>query len=278
MAPPKTGQALRTIERALASCTQGQSYFFIDRRCVPRQRRRRAKRDSFVKFRTAEQQSACFRALSHNLEDRRHQLKRHENACRALGLDIEKLKSEQSAIDEDGRAGKVLAAGEDAAIAEKEVARLEAEVKALSLLASALSSAGQSARSQYLEPVARGFAPYLARVFPEAGLEFKDTFTLDAIVRAGQREDFATLSDGTREQLAVLVRMGFARLLADRGRAAPLILDDPLVYSDDARLAAMLRALEDAASIHQAVVLTCRETAFATKTSWMLWLSRDGCG
>jgi hypothetical protein len=204
----------------------------------------------------------AFRDLSRTLASKKDALKQHEDKCRALGLEIEKLKSEQSVIDEEGRAGQVGAAEEDLQLASAEVMRLETEVKALGLLARALSEAEQKARSQYLEPVTRCLAPYLAHVFPGAGLAFKDTFALDGLVRAGQREDFATLSDGTREQLAVLVRLGFARLLAERGQPTPLVLDDPLVYSDDGRLAAMLRALEDAALIHQILVLTCREAAF----------------
>ena len=206
----------------------------------------------------------AFRALTKTLDDKRQSLKQSGDASRALALEIETLKGAQSAIDEDGLAGQAGAREDDVRMAESEVTRLEAEVKALGLLAAALADAEQKARSHYLEPVQRCLAPYLARVFPEAGLNFKDTFSLEAITRAGEREGFATLSDGTREQLAVLVRLGFARLLAERGNPAPLVLDDPLVYSDDVRLEAMCRALEDSAVIHQTLLLTCREKAFET--------------
>ena len=203
-----------------------------------------------------------FRALSQTLEAKRDDIKRREQQCRALTLEIEKLKSEQSAIDEDGRAGQVDAVSGDLAQAQAQVDRLELEVKALGLLGGTLNAAYEGARRQYLEPVARCLAPYLARVFPDAGVAFTGDFALDALTRAGAREDFASLSDGTREQLAVLVRMAFARLICESGKPAPLILDDPLVYSDDARLDAMCRALEDAACVHQVVLLTCREAAF----------------
>jgi uncharacterized protein YhaN len=71
------------------------------------------------------------------------------------------------------------------------------------------------------------------------------------------------LSDGTQEQLAVLVRLAFARLLAETGSPAPLILDDALVYADDHRIARVFEALRLAARTHQVLVLTCRERAFA---------------
>ena len=203
-----------------------------------------------------------FRALSQSLEAKREEIKRGEHTCRALTLEIEKLKSEQSAIDEDGRAGQVNAVTGDLAQAQEQLGRLELETKALTLLSTTLNDASAGTRKQYLEPVTRCLAHYLPRVFPDAGVAFSGTFALDALTRAGAREDFASLSDGTREQLAVLVRMAFARLICESGKPAPLILDDPLVYSDDARLDAMCRALEDAACVHQVVLLTCRETAF----------------
>ena len=203
-----------------------------------------------------------FRVLSQTLEAKREDTKRREHTCRALTLEIEKLKSEQSAIDEDGRAGQVDAVTGDLSQAQEQLGRLELETKALTLLSTTLNDASAGTRKQYLEPVTRCLAPYLARVFPDSGVAFSATFALDALTRAGAREDFASLSDGTREQLAVLVRMAFARLICESGRPAPLILDDPLVYSDDGRLDAMCRALEDAACFHQVVLLTCRETAF----------------
>ena len=43
----------------------------------------------------------------------------------------------------------------------------------------------------------------------------------------------------------------------------PLILDDALVYADDARIAASFAALALAAEHHQVIVLTCREKVFA---------------
>ncbi|WP_238542328.1 hypothetical protein [Sphingomonas sp. PAMC 26621] len=41
-----------------------------------------------------------------------------------------------------------------------------------------------------------------------------------------------------------------------------LILDDPLVYSDDARLDAMTTLLGEASGRMQVILFTCRERAF----------------
>ena len=41
-----------------------------------------------------------------------------------------------------------------------------------------------------------------------------------------------------------------------------LILDDPLVYSDDGRLDLMTEILEEASQRMQVILLTCRDRAF----------------
>jgi recombinational DNA repair ATPase RecF len=59
--------------------------------------------------------------------------------------------------------------------------------------------------------------------------------------------------------VAVLVRLAFASLLAEREDEAPcLILDDALVYADETRFAAMKTILQRAARDMQILVLTCR--------------------
>ena len=59
------------------------------------------------------------------------------------------------------------------------------------------------------------------------------------------------------------MRLGLARLLADKGAAVPLLLDDALVFADDRRLVQMFAALRTAAASHQVIVLNCREQTFA---------------
>ena len=70
------------------------------------------------------------------------------------------------------------------------------------------------------------------------------------------------LSGGTREQIAFLVRLAFAHMLAASGRHAPVILDDALVYTDDDRIERMFDALHRQAGEVQIIVLSCRQRAF----------------
>jgi len=181
-----------------------------------------------------------------------------------LTLRIENLKSEQAGADEDGRAGQVDALTGTLERHDVEVKRLEAEGQALLLLAKTLAGIEADARDAFFEPVTRRLQPHLDGVFGSADLGFKDAFAISGLTRSGVREEFEALSDGTQEQLSVLVRLAFAELLAERGVPVPLVLDDPLVYSDDDRLARMCRVLEGAASRLQIIVLTCRATAFQT--------------
>lgn len=144
------------------------------------------------------------------------------------------------------------------------VAAMEAERDALLLLDAELSAAANETRDRFAKPVLDRLRPYLDLVFPQARLSLGDGLKLEALERDAGAEKLPALSEGTQEQLAVLVRLGFGRLLAETGTPAPLILDDALVYADDQRIERMFAALKLAAEAHQVLVLTCRERTFET--------------
>lgn len=60
----------------------------------------------------------------------------------------------------------------------------------------------------------------------------------------------------------MLTRIAFADLLLAEGQPVSLILDDPFVYSDDARLDLMIDILSEVSQRMQVIVLTCRDRAF----------------
>lgn len=217
---------------------------------------------AYEEARVAAPDDAAVRQLSADVEALKTASKTRADAARRMSLELERLRGEQAGFDEEGRAQDCDRAEGERERANRDVERLEEEIAALRLLLQTLKGATDAIKSRYFDPVARAITPYLVRLFPDAAVDLEEGFSLRALTRAGEREEFTVLSDGTREQLAVLVRMGFARVLAERGVPVPLVLDDPLVYSDDGRLAAMCRALEDAGSVHQVVLMTCRETAF----------------
>jgi len=80
--------------------------------------------------------------------------------------------------------------------------------------------------------------------------------------RGFSQEEFDRLSGGTREQLSVIVRIALARVFARDRRPLPLILDDTLGWTDDARFFSMVKILRDAAKDLQLILLTCHGSRF----------------
>ncbi|WP_397544528.1 AAA family ATPase [Roseovarius salis] len=147
--------------------------------------------------------------------------------------------------------------------ANADLARIEHEVKVLSRLEEALETARNEARERYFAPIARELQPLLHLLWPEAELTWGEESLLpDALIREGRREPVDILSGGTQEQVALLVRLAFARMLAATGRVAPVILDDALVFTDDDRIERMFDALHRQAGDLQIIVLTCRQRVF----------------
>ena len=144
------------------------------------------------------------------------------------------------------------------------LARMEDDVAALQLLDSELRAEEMRSQDQYLRPISERLAPYVDLVFPGADITVAENFAPASLRRANDREAIAALSEGTQEQLAVMVRLAFGRLMADTGSAVPVILDDALVYSDDERILRMFAAFITAARHHQLIVLTCRSRTFSS--------------
>ena len=149
-------------------------------------------------------------------------------------------------------------------VATERVKRLETEVALLVRLRDALQASRSKARELYLKPVITELRPLLGLLFDDIAIEFdENTLLPQKIRRNGQDEDVDRLSGGMREQLSVLTRLAFARLLARDGRPAPVILDDALVYSDDDRIERMFDALHRQSRDQQILVFSCRQRAFA---------------
>lgn len=86
-----------------------------------------------------------------------------------------------------------------------------------------------------------------------------ETRSLATVDRSGQLRSPADLSSGTREQLFLALRLAYILDYCDRNEPLPVIMDDVLVNFDDARAAASLGALRDAARVTQVILLTCHQ-------------------
>jgi hypothetical protein len=235
----------------------------------------RAGREADLAARLAETQGALaaheatvlrMRAAAVDLASAEAALRRHRSVAEAAEAEIARLR-EQIA----GLAAEIRARSEDAveerwretvdalAAAKVRVSAFEREVAVLQRLETARSNA----RDHYLGPVMSELRPLLGLLFDDVSITFDEkTLLPDRILRNGQEEDVERLSGGMREQLSVLTRLAFARLLARDGRPAPVILDDALVYSDDDRIERMFDALHRQARDQQIIVFSCRQRAF----------------
>lgn len=146
--------------------------------------------------------------------------------------------------------------------AERRRDRWERRRNALKLLIRLLDEEQERRRARVLAPVTREIEPMLARLFGAGVLRFDSALSPIALERRGAAIETDRLSQGTREQIALLVRFGFARLAAREGRPMPLILDDAFVYADDDRIERMFDLVHEVARDTQVIVLSCRERVF----------------
>ena len=187
----------------------------------------------------------------------------HQRAVQSLKQDIAALGATLEHFGDNG--GPHVVSRHEAGFnkIDARVKSFEADVAALRLLSFELERSMTEIRQSYLEPVVRRMAPYFDTLFPGVRFDLSDRFAIENIERNGRREELGKLSKGTQEQISVLARLGFGRLLADQGAALPLILDDALIYSDDTRMEKMFEVLGQASGHHQVIMLTCRAASFA---------------
>ena len=179
-----------------------------------------------------------------------------------LQLEIARL---EATIETEGGKGLAEAAStaeEEAQAAQRSFDRVTEEAATVKLLRDTLEDARLETSQTYVGPIARRAKRHIERLLPGCDLSFTEDLQLHSITRVGTEEGCSNLSRGTQEQLAVLTRLAFADMLLEKGRPVSLILDDPLAYSDDARLDLMSDILTEAAERMQVILLTCRERAF----------------
>lgn len=179
-----------------------------------------------------------------------------------IDLDIARLETSVSTQQGAGIDETIERKEADLGALQTERALGERRLDALQLLAVELRKAEAEARERYLAPVTQRVQPYLAALLPGAQVRCSERLELEAVERGGISEDLDILSDGTREQIAVLTRLAFADLLLGSGRPAAVILDDALAFSDAGRLERMFDILTEASKKVQITVFSCRERAF----------------
>jgi len=142
----------------------------------------------------------------------------------------------------------------------EELARARREAEAVRLLAELFADERARTAERLVEPVVARVVPRLRALAGDRveGVTLDDGFKPRAVRLAGVDADVAALSFGTRDQLAVLMRLAMGELVAGDAERLPAVLDDPLVHSDPERMHRMLAVLDEVAARVQLIVLTCR--------------------
>ena len=141
----------------------------------------------------------------------------------------------------------------DVPAAEEEVAAADAILAHVRELDQTLSLTRQYLEAAQ-ERVHRDIAPLLANTlnswFPritsgryQQAIVEPQTLAVKIRCEAGKWRDAGQVSDGTREQVYLLLRMALAQRLTKKGEVAPLLLDEVTVQSDAKRTAAILDLL-----------------------------------
>jgi hypothetical protein len=163
---------------------------------------------------------------------------------------------------EDGAGDQVRELAARSSELQDRLADMERHVAALQLLSSELGEETARRRDEIAGPLALRLSELASHVWPTANVPLTSELTVGGLSRYGRLETTEAVSAGTREQMAVLSRLAYASLIGERAEQVPLILDDPLVFSDDRRLEAVFEAMAVAAKSHQIIILTCHEMAF----------------
>lgn len=200
-------------------------------------------------------------AAAREVEQATRRLAQLESEARTLDREVDRLEAELEGAGGRGIGDQKTMVQGRLELARRRHARLLAEAEAWRLLHQTLLEVDRARQDALVEPLIARLAPYLRQLMGDASIGFApDTLQLDTLHRGDAAEPFRSLSVGTREQLAVLVRLAIGDLLAEQqGESPPLILDDALVYADAVRLARMKTILEEASSRQQIIIFTCRK-------------------
>ena len=136
---------------------------------------------------------------------------------------------------------------------------------ALDVARELLASAATTTYGDFRSGLARASREILAACrLPYESLEFGEDLSVTVVARGGRpvtRADLAaSVSTGAREQLHLVARLAVLRHLGTGTKGLPLLLDDPLVGTDDERFRAVLGfLLEDLLVDRPALLVSCHE-------------------
>lgn len=224
-------------------------------------RETRLRFDLLAQQTTAGDVEEAFSAPARDRETVSAQLEEARNALDAAHSEADRLSGRLHAL------GDPVVLRSSAAHLREEIQAAEGEYGAIQLAMEALDAANTALQTRFSPELGRR----AAEIFREltdgryTGVTLDRSFHLSA-EPAGDSvyRDAALLSAGAADQLYLAVRLAICDLVLPEERQVPIVLDDALANFDDARCAAALRYLRNAAENRQILLFTChsREAEF----------------
>lgn len=182
-------------------------------------------------------------------------LKRTEERLRTVRRDLDRGEGLFDLL------GDPLVLGTEEARLKDDIERYQAEFDALDIATDAMRQANARLQTLFSPLISRRAAALMARMTDSAyaGVYF-DREMHFAAQRSGDVDVRALeyLSDGTRSQLYLAVRLAICELLLPTDEPCPLILDDVLLTFDDNRAKDTLRLLKELSRDRQILLFTCQ--------------------
>lgn len=159
-------------------------------------------------------------------------------------------------------------AASDVAHSEREEHAVSSRAEAVKLLHAKLAEHRDAARRAVVKPYAERIER-LGKIVFGPDVEFAvsaETLRIESRTMDGRTVAFESLSGGAKEQIGVISALACAELVATNNdasdRGAPIVLDDALGFSDDARLKSLGAAFSAASDDCQVIILTCNRDRY----------------
>jgi uncharacterized protein YhaN len=143
--------------------------------------------------------------------------------------------------------------------AEKE--QLQQQLSALELAYEELEQANETLRAEFSPRLTQRAAYWMSRLTNGRYSEMTLNRRLDAMVRRPEElmaHESSFLSQGTRDQLYLAIRLALCELVLPTEDPCPIVLDDALVAFDDERLGYAMEALLELSEKRQIILFTCQ--------------------
>ncbi len=142
--------------------------------------------------------------------------------------------------------------------------RLERLSDALELAEEVLENVAEEVHAEWAHTLNQHTSRVIERITPgyrNVRFDSDLTFTIESVedsTTLSTAEIRTSLSQGTKEQIFLAVRLGLAQYMSSRSEPLPVILDEPFAHFDDERFERCFRFLvEHVVPDHQVILLTC---------------------